>query len=131
MAVTHNEFIQEAIRLLDGGPSSEITHRSAIGRAYYGVYHCALNYADSLLDVPLSACAGGSHKKVSDYYSNKFAKGDTLKFRKVGIALLQLHGHRVRADYRLEDAIHYDDAQAMLRSSREVLDVLVELGASV
>ncbi|UVN43326.1 hypothetical protein [Pseudomonas mosselii] len=133
MAVTPSEFIAEAQRLLDQDVASEITHRTAVGRAYYGAYHCALNYADTLLVPPLSACAGGSHKKVSDYYRVGLAKTreDTVKFRKIGFNLLQMHAQRVRADYRLDEVVHVQDAESILQISRATVDSLETLGAAV
>lgn len=132
MPVTNYCFIDEADRAMASGSGSEITYRSASSRAYYGLYHCALAYADTLLTPPLSACGGSSHKKVSDYYKVGLAptREKTVKFRKVSYQLLQLHSQRVKADYRLDTEFHEADAVAVLISSKSTFQDLVDLGAS-
>jgi len=132
MSVKCTDFIEEAERALASGSANEITYRNVVSRAYYGMYHCALGYADTLLVPPLSACAGGSHKKVSDYYKVGLAKTreDTVRFRKVGFGLLQIHSQRIRADYKLGENVAEQDATGVLQSTRTIVDVLVTLGAA-
>ncbi|MFG0496234.1 hypothetical protein ACF8MH_02740 [Pseudomonas sp. YQ_13] len=131
MPINSISFIQEAERIVASGSNDEATHRNVVGRAYYGVYHCALGLADSLLTPPLSACGGGSHKKVSDYYKTTMAgnRERVVKFRKVGINLLQMHSRRVTADYKLDDTISAEDAESVLITSKAIIAELVGLGA--
>lgn len=131
MPVNNYCFIEEADRAMASGSTEEITYRNAVSRAYYGLYHCALAHADTLLTPPLSACAGGSHRKVSDYYSIGLAKTreQTIKFRRVSIKLLQLHGLRVKADYRLSEEVHEADAISTIMTSKSVFQDLIGLGA--
>lgn len=131
MPINSNSLIQEAERIVASGSNNEASHRNVVGRAYYGVYHCALGLADSLLTPPLSACGGGSHKKVSDYYKTTMS-GDRdriIKFRKVGINLLQMHARRVTADYKLNDTVSAEDAESVLITSKAIIADLVGLGA--
>ena len=132
MPISSYNFIEEAERSLASGSVEEITYRNVVSRSYYGLYHCALSHADTLLTPPLSACAGGSHKKVSDYYLVGLAKSreETIKFRKVSIKLLQLHGQRIKADYRLDESVFVHDAESVLQTSKDIVRELIALGAA-
>lgn len=133
MPVTNYCFIEEADRTMASSTGNEISYRNASSRAYYGLYHCALAYADTLLTPPLSACGGSSHKKVSDFYKVELApsREKTVKFRKVSYQLLQLHSQRIRADYRLDAEFHEADAVSVLIGAKATFQDLVNLGASV
>jgi uncharacterized protein (UPF0332 family) len=132
MAVNNYSFIEEAERALNSGSTEEITYRNAVSRAYYGLYHCALAHADTLLKPPLSACGGGSHKKVSDFYKVQLAKTreETLKFRSIGYKLLQLHSQRIKSDYHLHLEVFKEDAEAMITITKALHQSLVDLGAA-
>lgn len=130
MPVSSYSFIEEARRIIGSGSLTEIACRNVISRAYYGLYHCALQHADTILTPPLSACGGGSHVKVSSFYSGHVCKtrDETVKYRKIGINLLQLHGQRVRSDYRLDENIDLADAEAVLVRCDSLFSELTVLG---
>lgn len=132
MAVSSSCFVGEARRIFALSLADEMAHRNVISRAYYGLYHCALSLADTLVVPPVSACSGGSHKKVSDFYSGHFGSGreETVKYRKIGINLLRLHGQRIKADYRLSEEVYLQDAESVLISVEGLMGELVELGAA-
>lgn len=131
MAVSSGSFVGEARRIFVLSLADEMAHRNVISRAYYGLYHCALSLADTLVVPPISACSGGSHKKVSDFYSGHFGSGreETVRYRKIGINLLRLHGQRVKADYKLTEDIYIQDAESVLLGVESLIGELVELGA--
>lgn len=131
MPVNSYSFIEEAERTLSSGSSEEITFRNVVSRSYYGVYHCALMYADTINVPPLSACGGSSHKKISDFYKDFISKdrNETLKFRKIGIKLLQLHGQRIKSDYLVSETVYQQDAESALISAKALSGDLVAIGA--
>lgn len=132
MAVDYAHFINEAEFSLSVSDGSEIKCRSAVSRAYYGVYHAALEYADSLGDIPVSACGGSTHKKLWAFYKENLDSDRDLrmKLRKVGYVLKQLHELRVTADYRLQETISIEDAECQLTRSRTLLEAVEQLKAS-
>lgn len=132
MAVSSSCFFDEACRLMAVESAGEMIHRNAISRAYYSAYHVALRLADRLSSPPVSAYSGGSHKKVSDFYCD-YSKGtldENVKYRKVGINLLQLHSQRVKADYKLDEDVFFQDAESVLKRVECLINDLVGLGAA-
>jgi uncharacterized protein (UPF0332 family) len=89
------DFIDLAMGLSEAG--SEAAHRTAVSRAYYGVFHVALQLlADAGIGLPDTAEA---HRKVLFCLTNS---GDDLG-RKVGTRLELLRRQRNVADYNLRD----------------------------
>lgn len=117
MGICSYGFIESAKALYETEPTQEVSYRNIISRSYYGLYHCALAYADTLLTPPLSACAGPSHKKLSDFYKNYLDSKDKEKMialKKIGINLLALHAERVKSDYKIDEPIYIQDAKSVL-----------------
>ncbi|MGE6992853.1 hypothetical protein ACQKIK_05495 [Pseudomonas sp. NPDC047961] len=132
MPVSSLGFLQEARWVFDEHCNREDRSRLVMSRAYYGLYHCALEHADALVSPPLSACRGSSHVKVSSFYQDHFAGGRELtrQYRKIGINLLRLHGQRVKADYKLDEDIYVQDAESVLLSCEKLFSELEELKAA-
>ncbi|WNF45802.1 hypothetical protein RHP75_15665 [Pseudomonas sp. SG20056] len=124
------DFINEACRALEGG--EEISFRAGISRAYYGLYSAAIDYADKLSPVPISSCAGSTHKKLVDFLAEQMAGGRdlVLKHRQLSYKLKAMHGHRVKADYYLDDEVYRDEAEAVLLSCRDMITKIEALGAA-
>lgn len=114
MSVTPADFCSDAFEFLHSDPTSEIKFRNSISRAYYGVYHSALSYADKVSLPPVSAMAGHVHEKLRAFYVNDYSadKEVKLKRRQVGYMLKQLVGGRRKADYDLDHTILQIDADS-------------------
>ncbi|WP_417797106.1 hypothetical protein [Stutzerimonas nitrititolerans] len=132
MPVSSQGFLNEARWVFNEHCSGEDRYRLVVSRAYYGLYHCALEHADALVAPPLSACGGGSHAKVSSFYQDHYA-GDrdlTRQYRKIGINLLRLHGQRVKADYKLVESVFIQDSESVLLSCESLFAQLIQLKAA-
>ena len=112
MATDYTDFIKQACDIFSLPHPTEISYRCAISRSYYGAYHSALNFADSISTPLVSATGGPTHRKLSLYFEDSFHsdKSLRLRFRKLGYCLKQLHDLRCKADYNLNDAITSADA---------------------
>jgi len=118
------DFMVEAKGYLVPEFPSEIVCRISVSRAYYGAYHAALGYADSISIPPVSDTGGKTHEKLRLYYQGNLHPDNALrmKHRKVGYCLKQIHDNRVLADYRLKLTVDKSMAELQLRQC----DVVVE-----
>jgi uncharacterized protein (UPF0332 family) len=123
------DFIGEASRALEGG--EEISFRAGISRAYYGLYSAAIAYADTLSEVPISACSGSTHKKLVDFLAEQMVGGRelVLKHRQLSYKLKAMHAQRVKADYHLDDEIQREEAETVLLTCRDMIEKISVLGA--
>lgn len=114
MPVTPADFCNDALELLHSDPTSESKLRSSISRAYYGLYHSSLLYADKVSLPPVSSMAGHVHEKLRAFYTEDLSvdKDVRLKRRRIGYLLRQLVGNRRRADYDLDHTILHMDADS-------------------
>jgi hypothetical protein len=87
-----------------------------MSRAYYGLYHAALAYADSVSVPPVSDMSGPTHEKLRVFYtSNLHPDTDArLLHRRVGYILKQVHDNRVLADYKVHLEINLVSANSQL-----------------
>lgn len=126
MATDYTDFIKQACEIFSHPAPTEISYRCAISRSYYGIYHSALSFADSISTPPVSDTGGPTHRKLSLYYEDSFHsdKALRLRFRKLGYCLKQLHDLRCKADYNLNDAITPADASAHIdRCKLRILEI--------
>lgn len=113
MILNYTDFMSQSREILNNLTDGEINYRCAISRSYYGVYHAALDFADTISVPPLSSMGGSSHRKLSSYFEGNYheSKELRLKYRKLGYCLKQLHDMRCRADYELSGPITRADAE--------------------
>ncbi len=102
--VNHNDFINFAESLLSS--NDDIAIRTATSRAYYGMYHFAMNLVNN--NVPIydsKKVRGGVHERLTYYLANEAAEEedlDPVKLQKIAIKLKIAKRHRVVADYKLD-----------------------------
>lgn len=90
------QFFDLAI-LLKGGPASPQSYRTAISRAYYAVFHTG---AAALMSIGIQLDAGpAAHGQVR----NCLGASDDHDLEDARDLLRELHGRRIRADYRLDN----------------------------
>jgi uncharacterized protein (UPF0332 family) len=105
-----NHFIQLAGKLATANPD-EVTCRCAVSRAYYGAFHLALAFLRDLgIVLPANATA---HATLQHYL---IASGYP-EARRAGTLLSDLHGDRIRADYRLDHPRFQDAAFTRLKAA--------------
>src|SRR4051812_25409221 len=62
------EFLDFAAELANSSSSGSAAHRSAVSRAYYGVYHAVRSAIEKDLSISCRADSGGNeHKLLVDY----------------------------------------------------------------
>lgn len=126
MSVTPTDFIALSKELIGSEGCSEVHFRSAVSRAYYAVYHQALNTADEL-GLPDSSPNQGEHKKLISRFSSA---GKRLKV--IADRINVIRASRVDADYKLFSGFSIQDAQKQIRACDYLISELVrlELGSS-
>jgi uncharacterized protein (UPF0332 family) len=107
------DYIQLAYKLLNG--KDEACYRSAISRAYYGVFCIArdkIGYQEyKRSDV---------HSKVIDVYTSSNDEDERL----IGWFLNDLRKARNVADYKTNGKITRNNAKIMIDSAKSILDIL-------
>lgn len=131
MPVTYADFCTDALELLHALPATESKLRNSVSRAYYGVYHGSLAYADKVNVPPVSDLAGPSHTKLRAFYLEDLSvdKGVRMKRRRVGYLLKVLVGNRRTADYDLDKSVLQIDADAHYQRCMQCIEVVEELEA--
>lgn len=129
MPVTYTDFCTDAHNLLHSVPSSESKLRNSVSRAYYGLYHGAMAYADKVNVPPVSDRSGPSHEKLRAFYLSDMSADQTvrMKRRRVGYLLKVLVANRRKADYDLEKTLTQIDADAHYQRCIECIQVVEEL----
>lgn len=136
MAVSTDDFInfaRDSISNCSTSSSVEIDLRNAVSRAYYGLYHAALVYANTVSVIPVGDYLGSTHKKLSDFFQQCSHSDAELKrlHKRVGYSLKQLHAKRCSADYEIYDEFPYSDAVAHLKRCEEQLAIIFRLSESL
>ena len=107
------KYIHLAIELLNG--NNESYYRSAISRAYYGVF-CIIRDRE-----------GFSYYRKSDVHSKvieEYTKSNDEDERVIGSILDELRKARNLADYNSGKVISKVDAERMVDSAKYILDIL-------
>ncbi|MBZ3661950.1 hypothetical protein [Pseudomonas monteilii] len=112
MSISYKEFLEFAERVVKEA-DSEFSLRNGVSRGYYGVYHLALGYADSISLPPVSDYAGPTHRKLSQFFEQSMNADMQMRrtLRRLGYSLKQLHDSRVDADYHLNETVTLKTAQ--------------------
>jgi uncharacterized protein (UPF0332 family) len=106
-------YIYLATELLKG--SDESYYRSAISRAYYGVFCIARDRK------------GYSNYKRSDVHSKvitEYVKSNDEDERSVGFLLVELRNSRNQADYNSNKVIRKNEAERMVKAAKSILEIL-------
>lgn len=123
--INHNDFIKIAESLLLS--EDEISIRTATSRAYYGIYHFAMNLVNN--KVPRydnKTVRGGVHEKLAYYLMHEAAdvEGiDPVKLQKIAIKLKAAKRNRVIADYHIDATLPLATAQETIMEARAVSEI--------
>lgn len=79
MAIEYTGFGEVAFSLLHSEENTEAFFRSSVSRAYYGFYHAALIYADSVSVPRVSDTRGPTHTKLSSYFHSNLHADPALR----------------------------------------------------
>lgn len=95
---------------------SEAEYRTAINRAYYGIFLLAREELSSR-EQPVKTGHSDEHSKVRECFRKKPFRNDTVAHR-----LGSLYGDRAKADYNLEVTIGHPE----LKQSLEYVDYIIK-----
>lgn len=101
--------------------------RTVVSRAYYSVFHGALELFDNKYDWPIdSGLKAGVHEKLYSRFDNHdFSDKDKIKtIAKIKSKLIILKKQRVKADYKLDLSITSLDARYILSEVEIILSEL-------
>ncbi|MGV8860153.1 MAG: hypothetical protein ACOH2O_01345 [Pseudomonas sp.] len=132
MPVSYEEFSKIALGLLNAVPCTEAALRSSVSRAYYGLYHVSLEYADSVGVPPVSDTSGPVHAKLGAYYQSHMHhdKQTRMNMRQIGWSLKSLHEVRCKADYHLDDTVTHIEADAFYQRCASKIALVQQLMAA-
>lgn len=122
VSVTYRDLIAFA-EALDTSSASEVALRNAAARAYYGVYHCALEAADSVdCRAPLSSFKGSSHQNLRDFWGDVGVGDEFSSERKaVSYMLRQAHTIRCMADYNLDEEFNAETLNSHMSLCNKII----------
>lgn len=131
MSVTPDDFLLSAQRLRKNNPK-EIDLRNAISRTYYCCYHYALRLDKELIDNSGINTKAGVHEQLISKFTNyplnsnldDHPKDIAISIRSIGYILKDLKVYRSTADYKLNDEITLNDAEAASQTAERFLKKL-------
>lgn len=127
MSSVHMDFFISAEKMLSQA-NGEVCYRNSISRAYYSLYHAALEHANTVSVPPLSDIRGSTHQKLSGFYTKDYkSKSSKLELVKIGTNLMRLHAKRCMADYELDEEITPADAQMHLDICKQMLQLIEKI----
>ena len=113
--------------------------RNSIGRAYYCMYHAAIEIIGGEKNIPKKDDSGaiirsGVHKRLSAYLCDSgvgFSPSSQQLCKKIGIALRAAHHRRVVSDYDLSMKINRIDAIALIQTTETFLRDCQEINQEI
>ena len=80
---------------------SEACQRTAVSRAYYAIYHIALNFAERSLGYKrfINKEAGRNHTKLAECYKDKGIIDSDSDYKELGRILINTFYNRIKCDY--------------------------------
>ncbi len=115
------DFVRLASTMSVATPTNPARCRTAISRAYYGGFHCALE-ALAALGVPL-----GRGSSAHGHASRLLQGGGDVALKEAGDRLQDLHRLRIAADYRMSAApeVETDEsARIAAEDARRIVELL-------
>jgi hypothetical protein len=125
VSVSPVELVDFAEQLAD---TSEACLRASISRAYYGAFHAAKDFHDNL---PASGAVTNPNEGVHGrLYQQLLApaldKNDPLytRSKRVGYMGRNIHGMRIKADYKLSETVTPEMKAQSIREARKLLQLI-------
>jgi uncharacterized protein (UPF0332 family) len=124
MPIDAIEFIKIAQKNLEQN-LGEIGCRTAISRAYYGMYHSCLELTGPVpRQHPLNGVfKGGSHSRLAQYMTEcaeLISPENDIEVRKLGVKLKMYHKYRCDADYELSKSVTLKSAEIVISEAKNI-----------
>lgn len=134
MAITAYEFIKVAQENLERD-TGERGIRTAISRAYYGMYHACLNLSGPVPRKHPSGGVfkGGTHSRLSQYMTEcaeNISEEKVIEIRKLGVKLKMYHKYRCDADYEIDKEIDKTFADVVICEAINTINFINEVKPS-
>ncbi|KLV69668.1 MULTISPECIES: HEPN domain-containing protein [Citrobacter freundii complex] len=135
MSIDSIEFINVAQKNLEQN-KSEIGCRTAVSRAYYGMYHSCIELTGPVpKHHPLNGVLkGGSHSRLAQYMTEcaeLISPEKQMEVRKLGVKLKMYHKYRCDADYELNKSVTQKSAEIVISESRNLVSCVNSVKSSV
>ncbi len=126
MSVNAENFLQVAEHSLIHA-NHEMDYRNSISRAYYATFHAVTPISLKLPPVA-NGNSNNSHELIISTLTNcRPSHTRALELKSIGYQIQRLKAQRVKADYRIDEAISKDDAEEQLRKAKLLLEKIAEL----
>lgn len=125
MSVSPRDLLREAMEIAQR-QAEESARRSAISRAYYAAFHGAKLFHAQLLRPGSSKPNVGEHENLIHqlrYPDTRMDSSVQGQSKVAGGMLLRLRPMRIRADYRLTEAIGIGDMSDAIELAAQLLDI--------
>jgi uncharacterized protein (UPF0332 family) len=129
MSVKSRDIFQHAKSMLNPENCSEIQSRLLINRAYYGVYGSILNEVENRLFYEIDESNPSVHQRLINVFKDvRFTDSNKSKLAaQISTKLRQLKLMRTKADYNLDDNIHFNDASLAIAIGEQLLELVENL----
>jgi len=125
MPVTSKDLIALSDQLFGSGTGAEVEIRAAAGRAYYAVYHEAVEVADKL-SLAVTNKNTGEHAQLCSRYSGTSSK----KLKAIASRIWAVKKMRTAADYHNTTKITAPGVKHHIASCKSILDELDRLATA-
>jgi|AGFS01.1.fsa_nt_gi hypothetical protein len=134
MPINSIEFVTIAQDNLDRN-SGEIGFRTAVSRAYYGMYHSCLELTGPVpRQHPLNGVfKGGSHSRLAQFMTEcaeLISPVNNIEVRKLGVKLKMYHKYRCDADYELNKTVTRKSAEIVISETKNLVKLVSTVKSS-
>jgi len=131
MTIGSCDILQYAFCLNKKENIVEVERRNIVGRAYYAVFHTAMDYVEFDLKIDLAESKMSTHSKLFDALKNYSTSSPPLKSKLQALAreLKKLHSHRVASDYNLGTTVTQSTVDLVLAEANRLTKKISELQA--
>ncbi|HEE9994253.1 TPA: hypothetical protein R8G53_005329 [Citrobacter braakii] len=134
MPIDSIDFVTIAQDNLDRD-SGEIGCRTAVSRAYYGMYHSCLELTGPVpRQHPLNGVfKGGSHSRLAQYMTEcaeLISQVNNMEIRKLGVKLKMYHKYRCDADYELNKTVTRKSAEIIISETKNLIKLVSTVKSS-
>lgn len=137
MSIIYSDLVELAKKMLADDPS-ETEIRSAVSRAYYGLFHCAHDIIGGRLPKTNPKTGeryrGGTHAQLSQHVltcSEDFAGQKKAFLQRLSVKLKMNHNLRCKADYELQKEITLVHADMIMKDISSLIHEAEHIARSV
>jgi uncharacterized protein (UPF0332 family) len=129
MTIGACDLLDYATLLNQSESLTEVERRNVVGRAYYSVFHSALEFVEYDLKVDLSEIKASTHARLFSALKTYATSNYSLKNKLQALSreLKALHSHRVISDYYLSMTVTQATVELVLAEASRLSRRISEL----